>query len=145
MDLNGPANPLLKSAQLQSGAWLANYYKYPLTIIAPVMGLSFPILFWVASKFNRNAFAFFFSSVTQMGILMTFAVSTFPFIMPSSIEPNFSLTVWDAVSSEMTLNIMAIAAAIFLPIILLYTCWCYLKMFGRIGKEYMDKNKNSAY
>lgn len=144
-DLNGPANPLLKSAQLQPGAWLANYDKYPLTMIAPAIGLSFPILVWVASKFNRNAFAFFFSSVTQAGVLMTFAVSTFPFIMPSSIEPNFSLTVWDAVSSEMTLNVMTICAAIFLPIILLYTCWCYFKMFGRIGKEYMAKNKHSAY
>lgn len=144
-DFSGPANPLLKSAQLQSGAWLANYDKYPLTLTAPVIGLSFPILVWVASKFNRNAFAFFFSSVTQAGVLMTFAFSMFPFIMPSSIEPNFSLTVWDAVSSEMTLNVMTIAAAIFLPIILLYTCWCYFKMFGRIGKEYMAKNKHSAY
>ncbi|MFT6926439.1 MAG: cytochrome d ubiquinol oxidase subunit II [Psychromonas sp.] len=145
MDLNGPANPLLKSAQLQPGAWLANYDKYPLTMIAPLIGLSCPILVWIASKLNRNAFAFFFSSVTQVGVLMTFAVSTFPFIMPSSIEPNFSLTIWDAVSSEMTLNIMTIAGAIFLPIILIYTSWCYFKMFGRIGKEHMENNKSSAY
>ncbi|HEY5716810.1 MAG TPA: cytochrome d ubiquinol oxidase subunit II, partial [Psychromonas sp.] len=144
-DLSGPANPLLKSAQLQSGAWLANYDKYPLTMIAPVVGLSFPALVWIASKLDRNAFAFFFSSVTQVGVLMTFALSMFPFIMPSSIDPNFSLTVWDAVSSEKTLNIMSIAAAIFIPIILLYTSWCYFKMFGRIGKEFMAKYKHSAY
>ncbi|WP_372882386.1 cytochrome d ubiquinol oxidase subunit II [Psychromonas sp.] len=144
-DLNGPANPLLKSAQLQSGAWLANYEKYPLTIIAPAIGLSFPVLVWIASKLDRNASAFLFSSITQVGVLMTFALSMFPFIMPSSIDPNVSLTVWDAVSSEKTLNIMTIAAAIFIPIILLYTSWCYFKMFGRIGKEFMAKYKHSAY
>ena len=78
-------------------------------------------------------------------LLLTFAFSTFPFIMPSSIDANISFTVWDAVSSEKTLNIMTIAAAIFLPIILLYTTWSYLKMFGRVGKEFMAKYKHSAY
>ena len=144
-DLNGPANPLLKTAELQPGAWLNNYDKYPLTMLAPAVGLLFPVLIWIASKFDRSGFAFFCSSITQAAVLLTFGFSMFPFILPSSIDANVSFTVWDAVSSEKTLNIMTIAAAIFLPIILLYTTWCYLKMFGRIGKEFMAKYKHSAY
>ena len=69
----------------------------------------------------------------------------FPFIMPSSLNPSHSLTVWDSTSSEVTLNIMTIAAAIFLPIILLYTSFGYIKMFGRVGKEFLAKHKHSAY
>lgn len=144
-DLNGPSNPLLKTVELQPGAWLNNYEKYPLTMIAPVAGLLFPVLMWISSKLDRGGLAFFFSSMMQVSVLLTFAFSTFPFIMPSSIDANVSFTVWDAVSSEKTLNIMTIAAAIFLPIILLYTTWCYLKMFGRVGKEFMAKYRHSAY
>lgn len=144
-DLNGPSNPLLKTAELQPGAWLANYDKYPLTMLAPAVGLLFPVLLWIASKFDRSGLAFICSSITQAGVLLTFAFSMFPFIMPSSIDANVSFTVWDAVSSEKTLNIMTMAAAFFLPIILLYTSWCYLKMFGRLGKEFMAKYKHSAY
>ena len=144
-DLNGPANPMLKTVALQEGAWLLNYSKYPLTMLAPALGLLLPLLALIATKFHRSGFAFFFSSLTQAAVLFTFAVSTFPFVLPSSIEPSMSFTVWDAVSSEMTLNIMSMAAAIFLPIILLYTCWGYFKMFGRIGKDFMAKYKHSAY
>jgi len=144
-DLSGPSNPLLKTAELRAGAWLVNYDKYPLTMIAPALGLFFPLLTWIASRYNRSGTAFFCSSITQVGVLLTCAFSMFPFILPSSIDPSVSFTVWDAVSSEKTLNIMTIAAAIFLPIILFYTTWCYLKMFGRLGKEFMTKYKHSAY
>jgi cytochrome d ubiquinol oxidase subunit II len=144
-DLNAPSNPLLKTAELQPGAWLNNYDKYPLTMLAPAFGLLFPVLIWIASRVDRGGLAFLFSSFTQVAVLLTFAFSTFPFIMPSSIDANMSFTVWDAVSSEKTLNIMTLAAAVFLPIILLYTSWSYLKMFGRVGKEFMAKYKHSAY
>jgi len=145
IDTNGPANPLLKTAELEVGAWLANYEKYPLMIIAPTVGLLFPLFSWVASKKNCSGFAFLSSSLTILGVLLTCAFSMFPFIMPSSIEPNSSLTIWDAVSSEFTLNIMTITAVIFVPLILLYTSWGYFKMFGRIGKAFMSKHKHSAY
>jgi cytochrome d ubiquinol oxidase subunit II len=144
-DLNGPSNPLLKTAELQQGAWFLNYEKYPIMMLAPALGLLLPLLAVIATKFNRAGFAFLCSSLTQAAVLMTFALSIFPFVMPSSINPSMSFTVWDAVSSEMTLNIMTMAAVIFLPIILLYTSWGYFKMFGRIGKEFIAKYKHSAY
>lgn len=142
VDFNGPSNPMLKTAELQSGAWFNNYSEYPLTMLAPIAGLLLPLLVWLSSKLQRSAFAFFFSSLMQAAVLFTFAFSMFPFIVPSSIDANMSFTVWDAVSSEKTLNIMSMAAAVFLPIILLYTAWGYFKMFGRIGKEQI---KNAGY
>jgi len=145
LETNGVANPLLKTAVAQEGAWLVNYTKYPLTIIAPVVGLLFPLLTMIATKFNRSGFAFASSSIAMFGVLLTCGISMFPFILPSSIDPSHSFTVWDAVSSEFTLNIMTIAAVIFLPMILLYTSWAYFKMFGRIGKAYLAKYRNSAY
>lgn len=144
-DLNGPSNPLLKTVEIQPGAWFNNYSDYPLTMLAPALGILFPALIWISSKSDRAGFAFLFCSLTQVAVLMTFAVSTFPFVLPSSIEPSMSFTVWDAASSEKTLNIMAMVVAVFLPIILLYTTFGYVKMFGRLGKEFMAKYKHSAY
>ena len=145
IDNNGAANPLLKTVMSEPGAWLANYDKYPLMMIAPAIGLLFPLFAWFASKKDYSGTAFTSSSIAIVGVLLTCAFSMFPFIMPSSLEPSASLTVWDAVSSEFTLNIMTIAAAIFIPIILLYTGFAYLKMFGRIGIAHMKKYKHSAY
>ena len=145
IDTNGVSNPLLKSAETQTGAWLNNYNDYPIAMLAPAIGLLFPLLALLMSLFKRSGLAFVASSFTQVGVLLTCGVSMFPFILPSSIDPSASFTVWDAVSSEMTLNVMTVAAVIFLPLILLYTSFAYIKMFGRVGKEYLAKYKHSAY
>jgi cyd operon protein YbgT len=63
----------------------------------------------------------------------------FPFIMPSSTMMNASLTMWDATSSQLTLNLMTYVAIVFVPIILAYTSWCYWKMFGRITREDIER------
>ena len=145
IDTNGVSNPLLKSTEIQAGAWLNNYSDYPITMLAPAIGLLFPLFALLMSLFKRSGLAFVASSFTQIGVLLTCGVSMFPFILPSSIAPNASFTVWDAVSSEVTLNIMTVAAVIFLPLILLYTSFAYIKMFGRVGKAYLAKYKHSAY
>ena len=105
----------------------------------------FPLIAWIATKKDWNGFAFFSTSFSIVGVLLTCAFSMFPFIMPSSIDANASFTVWDAVSSEVTLNIMTFTAIVFIPLILLYTSWAYFKMFGRIGKDFINKYKHSAY
>jgi len=145
IDTNGASNPLLKTAVIAEGAWLNNYSEYPITMLAPIVGLLFPLIALLASLFKRGALAFTAGSIAQFGVLLTCGVSMFPFIMPSSINPSHSFTIWDAASSEVTLTVMTIAAMIFLPIILFYTGFAYFKMFGRIGKEYMAKYRNSAY
>jgi cytochrome d ubiquinol oxidase subunit II len=55
----------------------------------------------------------------------------FPFILPSSIDPRSSLTVWNASSTHLTLFVMMIVTAVFLPLILLYTAWVYKVLWGR--------------
>ena len=69
----------------------------------------------------------------------------FPFVMPSSSTPNHSLTVWDAVSSRLTLAIMFWAVLILVPIIVLYTGWCYRVMAGKVTTAFVRENEHSAY
>ncbi|UTV28582.1 cytochrome d ubiquinol oxidase subunit II [Photobacterium atrarenae] len=142
---NAPSNPLTKEVMRQTGALFANYDAYPLLWIAPALAVFMPLLTVLASRANRGALAFISSSLTMAGVVLTFGFALFPFIMPSSLVPNHSLTMWDATSSELTLNIMTGVAAVMVPIILAYTSWCYYKMFGRLDTQYIEDNKNSLY
>jgi len=56
----------------------------------------------------------------------------FPFLLPSSTQPDHSLTVWDASSSPTTLMIMLWAVIVFLPLVLAYTAWVFRVLRGRI-------------
>jgi cytochrome d ubiquinol oxidase subunit II len=64
--------------------------------------------------------------------------------MPSSSDPASSLTVWDASSSHLTLMVMLIVTAIFMPIILAYTAWVYRVMRGKVLSEHVE-HSDSAY
>ncbi|MGF1724092.1 cytochrome d ubiquinol oxidase subunit II [Photobacterium nomapromontoriensis] len=142
---NAPSNPLTKEVIRQSGALFTNFETHPLMWIAPALAVVMPLLTLLASRANRAATAFITSSLTMAGIILTFGFSLFPFIMPSSLVPNHSLTMWDATSSELTMQIMTGVAAVMVPIILAYTSWCYYKMFGRLDTNYIEDNKNSLY
>jgi cytochrome d ubiquinol oxidase subunit II len=65
----------------------------------------------------------------------------FPFILPSSTVPNSSLTVWDAPSSHLTLMVMFWAAAIFVPLILLYTFWSYRALWGKVTVKQIQEKR----
>lgn len=64
----------------------------------------------------------------------------FPFILPSSIDPQSSLTAWSASSSHLTLWIMLLVTVILLPIVLAYTAWAMKVLFGRITIEQVRTN-----
>ncbi|WP_434928684.1 cytochrome d ubiquinol oxidase subunit II [Shewanella sp. HL-SH2] len=145
LDLAGPSNPTTKTVAIEAGAWLTNYDKYPVTMLFPVLGLLMPILAIFASRFNRSGFAFFFSSLAIAGVILTCGAAMFPFVMPSSLEPNVSLTMWDATASQMTLKVMTFAAIIFVPTVLSYTIWTYYKMYGRLSRNFIEDNKSSLY
>lgn len=138
-------NPLKKVVVPMDAAWLANYKTYPLAIIAPVLGLLGALSVWAMAKAGRAGLAFTFSSLSLVGIILTAGVSLFPFVMPSSLNPNHSLTVWDSASSHLTLNIMLWAALIFVPLILLYTLWCYRMLWGKITVAFIRSNDHTAY
>ncbi|WP_312268916.1 cytochrome d ubiquinol oxidase subunit II [Pseudescherichia sp.] len=145
IDHHAASNPLTKHVVREAGAWLVNFNNTPLLWLIPALGVVLPLFTFVAGRLNRSAWAFFFSSLTLACIILTAGIAMFPFIMPSSTVLNASLTMWDATSSQMTLNLMTWVAAVFVPIILLYSAWCYWKMFGRITKEHIESNTHSLY
>ncbi len=142
---SGPSNPLLKSVTVVTGAWLNNYNSYPVLYIVPALGIIAQILAIVFNNKSRHGMAFIFSSLSMAGIILTAAVSMFPFVMPSSSMPVSSLTLWDATSSEHTLFLMLIVALIFTPIVLIYTSWVYKIMNGKLTTAKIEENSKSYY
>lgn len=133
------SNPLNKEVVTETGAWLNNYKLYPILIIFPVLGIATGLLSALFSKLGRGGWAFLSSSLSMTGIIMTAAVSMFPFLMPSSTMLNASLTMWDATSSHYTLKVMFFVAVIFVPIVLSYTVWGYWVMRGRLRQSDLGK------
>ncbi|MHB1948035.1 MAG: cytochrome d ubiquinol oxidase subunit II [Gammaproteobacteria bacterium] len=142
---DAPANPLHKKVATQLGAWLANYSKYPLTLAAPACGFGGAILaIWLAGL-RRGKLAWLMSATSVTGIITTVGVSMFPFILPSSTQPDMSLLVWDASASQLTLFLMLIATVIFIPLIIAYTSWVYYVLRGKVTRDYFNQNQNNLY
>lgn len=135
VDTAGPSNPLLTDTVREGGAWLSNYGTYTWMVIAPVLGFGGAGLALFGLKLGSEAMTFLGSKLSVVGIIATVGVSTFPFILPSSIDPQSSLTVWNSSSSHQTLFIMLIVTVVLLPIVLAYTAWAFKVMWGRVTSE----------
>ncbi len=137
--------PVAKTVELAGGAWLGNYGRYPATMGAPLAVFAGALLAIVASLRRQAGIAFLLSCCAVAGVVLTAGFALFPFIMPSSSDPASSITVWDAVSSYRTLQVMFWAAVIFLPLILVYTSWVYRVMRGTVTERHVREGGHSLY
>jgi cytochrome d ubiquinol oxidase subunit II len=138
-------NLLGKTVVQESAAWLNNYSTYPWMMLAPVIAYLATIGAMLLSKFNRPGTGFVFSSIALACVILTAGFSMFPFIMPSSSQPDSSLTMWDVTSSHLTLTLMFWAVLIFLPIVLLYTAWVYRVLRGKITQQSVEDDQHTMY
>ena len=143
LDVAGPSNPLAKQAIAAPGAWMANYQAMPWTWIFPVLGVAGALLSTLMLRAGRGGLAFLASGLAIACIILTEGVALFPFLLPSSIDPNSSLTLWDASSSHMTLFIMLVVTSLFMPLVILYTSWVYRVLRGKVSPESLEQNHNS--
>lgn len=141
----GPSNPLTKTVSVVSGAWFANYGAHPWMLIAPVLGLLGAFLAFVGFGARKEGLTLLASKLSIFGIISTVGLSMFPFILPSSIDPRASLTVFDSSSSHMTLFIMLCVVVIFLPIVLAYTAWVYKILWGKVEAKDITRKGGHAY
>ncbi|MEH6697487.1 MAG: cytochrome d ubiquinol oxidase subunit II [Brevundimonas sp.] len=131
VDPNAFSNPLRATVEAADGAWMDNYATWPWMLIAPALGFLGTAAALLGLWRKSEPLAFTGSSAATVGIISTVGLSMFPFILPSSIDPGSSLTVWNASSSHLTLFIMLVVTIIFLPLILIYTAWVYKVLWGR--------------
>jgi cytochrome d ubiquinol oxidase subunit II len=133
----GVSNPLYKQVAV-GGSWFAGYMQYPWFWAAPLLALAAAV--GVQALVGRRSVAgFIASSLMVGGTIASAGFALFPFLLPSSLDPRSSLTVWDASSSRGTLQLMLVVTAMLLPIVILYTGWVYRVMRGRVTLEQVRK------
>jgi cytochrome d ubiquinol oxidase subunit II len=142
---DGPSNPLLKMVEVQPGAWFANYAARPWLWAAPGLGLAGALLALLGLSLRREVPTLLASALGIAGIILSVGASMFPFILPSSIEPRASLTVWDSSSSHLTLFIMLVVTAVFIPLIVAYTSWVYKVLWGKVDADAIRDDRGHAY
>lgn len=112
-----------------------NYIEHPVLFVV--------VLITVAALLGTRLFlgkagyfkAWFASALTIIGTTFFGVIGLFPNMFPSSIDPEYSLTAYNASSSPLTLKIMLIVALIFVPIVLLYQAWAYNMFKGKVTSE----------
>jgi len=145
---------LEKMIKWANGAYIAFVSLYVVSTIATLFvasylfqGIMRNVLFWIlfilllASlvyypiklKSRNFGWAFLSSSLMIALVIGLFALSIYPRLVPSSIDlENYSLTIYNASSSQYTLNTMLIIALIGMPVVIGYTIFIYKVFRGKV-------------
>lgn len=153
MTLKSSGNQLERMKNIAPRLWITFVFLYVLTTIYSIFESgylfnSFPgnPLFWilfivllsaviyipVALKAEKFGSAFFASSLTIVCMLGLMAVSLFPRLVPSLTDLTYSLTIYNASSTERTLFTMLIIALIGMPFVIGYTIFIYRAFKGKV-------------
>ncbi len=103
--------------------------------IIPITGIVTILLSGYFIRKDRLGLAFGMTIITITASLVTFFLIIYPNVMISSIDPVYSLTIYNASSSPYTLRIMTVVALILVPVVLLYQGWSYWIFRKRIKAE----------
>jgi cytochrome d ubiquinol oxidase subunit II len=97
-----------------------NYLARPYWIAVPVLAVASLIGVRIARSRGRALGAFVASCATIVLVMATGFIGLFPNLIPSSLDPGSSLTIYNSSSGPYTLRLMSIVAAIFVPIVIVY-------------------------
>lgn len=120
-----------------------NYIEHPaffIVILITVLAL-LSVRFFLARKTFFKAW--FASALTIVGTTFFGVIGLFPNLFPSSLNPRYSLTAYNASSSPLTLKIMLVVVTIFIPLIIGYQIWAYNLFKGKVTQA--DLAHDEAY
>ncbi|MHC9292862.1 cytochrome d ubiquinol oxidase subunit II [Mycobacterium sp. LTG2003] len=84
---------------------------------------------------SGEGWAFAYTTIVVAAAVALLFGSLFPNLVPSTLDPDWSLTIYNGSSSPYTLKIMTWAALIFAPLVVVYQGWTYWVFSKRISAE----------
>ena len=102
-----------------------NYFSNPLLLIVPILAVSALVGIRMFAWKGDHLKAFVASCLTIVLVVATGVIGLFPNLIPSSLDPGYSLTIFNSSSSPYTLKIMTVVALVFVPIVIAYKIWVY--------------------
>jgi len=98
------------------------------------------VVAWAAGRVAREGVSF---TLLGLGLLLGVAAiftAAYPVVLPSTLDPAFSLTVANASSTAYTLKLMSIVAAFGVPLVLAYQAWSYWVFRKRIHEKHIPES-----
>ncbi|GAB4300286.1 MAG: cytochrome d ubiquinol oxidase subunit II [Desulfuromonadia bacterium] len=120
-----------------------NFLSHPALLIVPFVAVGSLLYVRVAAGAGNRGKAFASSCVTILSVVATGVIGLFPNLIPSSIDPVHSLTIYNSSSSQYTLTIMTIVAFIFVPIVIAYKIWVYRVFRAPVTEEDVLQDSSS--
>ncbi len=105
---------------------------FPLVVAALALAASA----WF-TRVRSEGRAFAASSVAIVAAVVLIFGALFPDVLPSNVDPAYSLTIHNASSSRYTLTMMSWVALVMTPIVLAYQAWSYWVFRKRIGVQHI--------
>lgn len=106
-----------------------------ITICAAALALL--LAYWLLRS-QRHGWAFVMNGAAIVAYTVAIFWGLFPRVMVSSLNPEWSLTIYNASSSPYTLKVMTIVAFILVPIVLLYQGWTYWVFRQRVSARQLE-------
>jgi cytochrome bd ubiquinol oxidase subunit II len=113
---------------IMSGPFKENPYLFLIALLNMMAIANIPREIFHGREFR----AFLSSAATIVTLFVLFAIGIFPNMVLSNPNPEYSLTIYNAASSQKTLNIMLIIAIIGIPFVLAYTISIYWIFRGKV-------------
>ncbi len=111
-----------------------NYVAYPIMLAIPILALVFMLASIIRIQRNQPLCAMIASSLSIAMVILTAYLSIFPNLIIAK-NPAYSLTIYNASSSQLTLETMLIIALIGMPLVLIYTIYSYRIFHGKTKIE----------
>lgn len=109
-----------------------NFTRYPWASVIVVLNALAIANIPRAIHMGRPMYAFVSSSATIATLVFLFGMALFPNLIRSSLDPAWSLTIYNAASSQKTLGIMRTIAIVGMPFVLAYTVVIYWTFRGKV-------------
>ncbi|MEL7249218.1 MAG: cytochrome d ubiquinol oxidase subunit II [Bacteroidota bacterium] len=115
-----------------------DFKAQPVLFIVPV--LTFLTIANIPRLAAKRKFkpAFFFSALGIALLLVLVAIELYPTVLLSTLDPAYSIDVYTAASSEKSLGIMLLFAAIGIPLVGGYTYFVYKTFAGKVELDEMS-------
>ncbi len=121
-----------------------NFVAFPEWFAVPLIALLALLATKLCARRNAGLAAFFASCLLVVTVVFTGIIGLYPNLIPSSLDPEASLTAFNSSSSHLTLTVMTLVAAIFVPIVVAYQIVVYRVFRERVPAVH-EEGESEAY
>ncbi|MGM1017845.1 MAG: cytochrome d ubiquinol oxidase subunit II [Actinomycetota bacterium] len=119
-------------------AWtVLAHFSIPVLLLAALAAVAL-VLSIFSNLRGREGWAFIFGAATVLFAVVMLFAALFPNVLPSTIDPAYSLTIENASSTPYTLTIMSWTALVSLPLVLAYQAWTYWVFRKRVTRRSIE-------